>query len=131
MQVGRTSEMGVRLTAAGRLASAGMSFAEKLSRAAVGESGKLNATRCEARQAAEQLVATTLVQPLLQQMRNDPFKSDLMHGGFAEDAFGAQLDTQLADRIVRRANWPIVQRLVDTVMQRLQPVAAPRLEVQA
>jgi hypothetical protein len=129
MQVGRANEMGARLAARQQTAGAGAAFAEKLNSAMGGKgSAALEATRQEAREAAEQLVATTLVQPLLQQMRNDPFKSDLMHGGMAEDAFGAQLDTQLADRIVRRANWPLVERIVDTVMGRLQ--GATRLEVQ-
>jgi Rod binding domain-containing protein len=58
------------------------------------------------REAAEQLVATTFILPLLQQIRSDPFKSDLFHGGFAEDAFGQQLDTILADRIAQRTGGP-------------------------
>lgn len=64
-----------------------------------------------AREAAEQLVATALINPLLAQMRNDPFRSEFFHGGFAEDAFGSQLDTILADRVTRGSNLPIVDAL--------------------
>lgn len=121
MRIGQVHEMEARLAVSGPRAGAAAGFAEKLS-------GAMTAPRRrgpqgpwgQARQAAEQLVATTLVQPLLQQMRNDPLRSDLMHGGLTEDAFGAQLDTELADRIVRRAHWPIVERIVDTVTRRLQ-----------
>lgn len=58
--------------------------------------------------AAQSLVATTLVQPLLEQARQDPFRTELFHGGFGEDAFAQQLDTLLADRITGRAASPIV-----------------------
>ncbi len=64
-----------------------------------------------AREAAEQLVARTLVLPLLQQMRHSPFGKSFLHGGLAEDTFGSQLDTLLADRIVSKANFPIVETI--------------------
>ncbi len=50
-------------------------------------------------EAAQQLVATTFIQPVLGQMRQDPFRSELFHGGFAEDAFQQQLDVRLAPGI--------------------------------
>ena len=53
----------------------------------------------QARTAANQLVATALVQPILAEIRNSPFKSDLFHGGRGEEVFGQQLDTLLAERI--------------------------------
>ena len=70
----------------------------------------------QARQAAEQLVAGTLIRPLLQQMQRDPFRSELMHGGFAEDAFADQLHTVLADRITRRVNLPIVDAVYHRII---------------
>lgn len=79
----------------------------------------------EARHAAEQLVAGTLVLPILQQMREDPFRTDMFHGGFAEDAFGAQLDTELADRIVKGTNM----NLVDVIFNKMN--AHNRLNVKA
>lgn len=68
-----------------------------------------DARQQEARKAAEQIVAHTLVLPLLQQMRDDPFKGELFDGGFAEQAFGAQLDTELAERIATRSGGPLVE----------------------
>ena len=65
----------------------------------------------QAYEAAQSLVATTLIQPILSQIREDPFRSELFHGGTAEDSFGAQLDTILADRITRASNFPIVESI--------------------
>ena len=61
------------------------------------------------RRAIEQLVAQALVLPLLKQVRQDPFKTPLMHGGMGENMFGAQLDQILADRLTGKANLPIVE----------------------
>ena len=69
------------------------------------------------RQAAEQLVATTLVQPLLAAVRNDPFKSELFHGGLAEDMFGSQLDTLISERITKATRLPIVDAVYDKIMR--------------
>jgi Rod binding domain-containing protein len=92
----------------------------------------------DAMTAARQLVSTAFVQPMLAQMRDDPFRSDLFHGGFAEDAFAQQLETQLADRITQKlsSGQPIDGSLpqsgsglslVDSIYRRLmrqpQPVA--------
>jgi hypothetical protein len=101
-------------------------------------SNPLARASAEARQAAEQFVATAFVMPMLAAMRDDPFKSELFHGGFTEDAFGQQLDTQLADQIVRRMSQPVADvhgrnqagvsqfDLIDTihrrVMQRMEGI---------
>ena len=69
------------------------------------------------RKSAEQLVATTFVMPLLAQMRNDPFKTDLFHGGQAEEMFGQQLDTVFAERIVAKSNFSIVDAVYRKVAQ--------------
>ncbi|NJL32278.1 MAG: hypothetical protein HC898_12040 [Phycisphaerales bacterium] len=70
------------------------------------------------RQTAEELVSTALVKPLLGQLRNDPFKSELFHGGQAEDAFGEQMDTLLADRMVKGTRLPVVDAVYRTLMER-------------
>ncbi len=71
----------------------------------------------DARTASEALVAITLVQPLLEQARKDPFRSDLFHGGFAEDAFGAKLDSIIAERITKASHMPIVESLYSQMTQ--------------
>jgi len=67
----------------------------------------------ELREAAQQMVASAFILPLLQQVRDDPFKSDLFHGGKSEDLFGQQLDTILADRIVDASRLGVADAIVD------------------
>ena len=76
------------------------------------------ARHAELREAAEQFVASALMLPLLAQARQDPFRSELFHGGSAEDAFQSQLDTILADRITRGSNLPLVDVVVEHVLNR-------------
>ncbi len=67
------------------------------------------------RTAAEQLVATTFINPMLAKMRDDPFKSDLFHGGRGEEIFGQQLDTMYSDRIVSSTDFAIVDAVYDRI----------------
>ena len=60
------------------------------------------------RTAAEQLVSHALLMPMMKMMRNDPFQTDLFHGGMAEDMFAAQLDQHMADAMAGRVGSPIV-----------------------
>jgi Rod binding domain-containing protein len=84
--------------------------------------------REKVRAAAEQLVASTFILPLLAQMRDSPFKSELLHGGKGEDAFGAQLDTQFADRIVQSGNFKLVDQIEQQMLrQSSQLKASPSL----
>jgi len=69
------------------------------------------------RDAVEQLVSTTFVQPILSNLRNDPFKSYLFHGGLAEDMFGSQLDTLMSERITHASRFPIVDAIYDNFMK--------------
>lgn len=68
--------------------------------------------------AARQLVSSTLILPLMKQMRQDPFKVSMFHGGQAEDAFNSQLDTILADRLTARSNLPIVASVEKWITRR-------------
>ncbi len=61
-----------------------------------------------ARESAEQLVAITLVQPLLDAAQNDPFASGLFHGGQGERIFQQQINALLGERITKQANFPVV-----------------------
>ena len=51
------------------------------------------------------------------QARNDPFRSDLFHGGLAEDSFGQQLDSIIAQRVTSRSNLPIVESVYNHITQ--------------
>jgi Rod binding domain-containing protein len=63
------------------------------------------------REATAQFVSTAFLMPMLKQVREDPFKSDLFHGGQGEEVFGAQLDQKMADNIATSANFPLVDHL--------------------
>jgi len=80
---------------------------------ATAEAGRTNKQKL--RHACEQLVSDALVQPLLKQMRQSPFKVKMFHGGHAEQAFAQKLDTILADRIVHSANFPIVDSVYNNL----------------
>ena len=84
---------------AGRLprpaAAAGRDFAGVLDTAR-----ELDAAAQErAKAAADQLVASALVMPILAEARSAANRGGLFHGGRGEEVFGQQLDTILADRI--------------------------------
>lgn len=70
------------------------------------------------RKSCEQLVATTFIMPMLARMREDPFKSDLFHGGRTEEIFGQQLDILLAERIVAKADFSIVDSVYRSIAER-------------
>jgi hypothetical protein len=80
-------------------------------------------TEDQARKAAEQFVAGTLVLPILREARENPFKTEMFHGGATEDAFGQQLDTILADRITASANLGIVDSVYRSLTKNLRKPA--------
>jgi len=67
----------------------------------------------EQREAAEQLVGIALFLPLLKQARENPFKTELFHGGPGEQRFGAQFDQRIADRLAERWAGPIVDQMMN------------------
>lgn len=68
------------------------------------------------REAAEKLVATTLIMPMFEQMRNDPLATKLFHGGRGETIFQQQMDQVLSDRMAGATNFD----LVESVYQQLR-----------
>jgi len=75
------------------------------------------AGREQLREMTEEFVSFGLVLPILKMARNDPFKSELFHGGQGEKAFGAQLDQIRA----REVSKQIAQPIVETIYQRFKP----------
>lgn len=71
----------------------------------------------QVREQATQLVGLALFVPLLRQMRDDPMKSDLTHGGFGEDALTEHFDQEVAARLAERGGAPIAQVVTRRVMQ--------------
>lgn len=78
---------------------------------AVARAEQAKARTMDLREAAEQFVSTALINPLLAEAQDDPFKSDLFHGGFAEDAFMQQFNQIIADRMSQRMGLPIVDAI--------------------
>lgn len=89
-------------------------FLATLSRAAAGTAGP-ESKNDAARDAAEKLVSSSLIMPLLEEVREQPLDANLFGGGMAEDAFRQRLDQQFADRIVRSTNFPLVDRIYQNV----------------
>jgi len=83
----------------------GLSFSETLRKATA--DGNLKA----AEQAAGDLVATTFIKPMLAQMRDDPLRSELFHGGSGEDMFAEHLETELAQRISERLSLTLTDAI--------------------
>ncbi len=98
---------------------------EALRARSAGADGAEAERAADLRKAAEQLVATTLIQPMFAKMREDPFKNDMFHGGRTEEIFGEQLDTILAERIVSRADFSIVDAVYNSIAKRANLPADP------
>lgn len=88
----------------------------------------IEAKREEARAAAEGLVATSFIKPILSQIRESNNAAPPFGPTQAEKQFGSLLDNQLADEIARAAQFPIVDRLVEQFTRHLppaEPIAQP------
>ncbi|GEM_PF-6834061 len=77
-------------------------------------------TRAEqAKEAADKLVATTFIKPILSEARKmdnapAPFKPTQ-----AEEMFGAMLDNKIADELVAKLNLPLAQRMTRDMVDRI------------
>lgn len=101
-------------------------FAQAMSsaRSAVKAEAQREKQADEVRHAAEQLVSSTFIMPLFEQLRSDPLAANMFHGGRGESIFQQQLDQELSDRIASGAGFD----LVDAVAAEFgvtQPAARP------
>ncbi|MEM1208937.1 MAG: rod-binding protein [Planctomycetota bacterium] len=62
----------------------------------------------EVYEAAEQLVASAFIAPLLAQLRDSMKQNDMFYGGSTEDLFGHQLDEKIADDVVKSSRFGLV-----------------------
>jgi Rod binding domain-containing protein len=65
---------------------------------------------------ARKLVAQTFYGPMLKQMRESPFKSEIFSGGRGGQAFSSMLDQHLADHMSRAAG----SKLVNAIARKLE-----------
>ena len=84
---------------------------------------------------AHKLVASTFLAPMLNRLQEDPLRSDLFGGGFAQDAFARKLNTQLADRMAGAMKLGVVgditKRFEDRVLsdpQQIERLARMRID---
>lgn len=86
----------------------------------------------EARQAAEGLVATSFIKPILAQTRESNNAPPPFGPTQAEKQFQSLLDNRLADELVHAAQFPIVDRMVKRFTAHLeQPQQTQRVDLSA
>lgn len=91
---------------------------------------KEGASEDELRTSAEQLVAATFIIPVLSSVREASMAAEPFAPTQGEKQFGAMLDQQVADEIVKSSNLPLVDRLTRDFGGRSLP-SASSLEVTA
>lgn len=67
------------------------------------------------REAAEQFVASALVEPVLKQLRETNHATEPFAPNAAERSFRGLMDAQLAQRLVRSSHWGLVDRVAATL----------------
>ncbi|MDX2130479.1 MAG: hypothetical protein SFY69_00315 [Planctomycetota bacterium] len=79
---------------------------------------ELGTPEARAREGAEQLVATALVLPVLKGLRESNGAAAPFAPSSGEKSFRAIADGALAERLVRRSDWALVDRIADTMLRR-------------
>lgn len=101
---------------AARFDAAG-SFREALGKAAW-DNQERKAPEVEAREAAERLVSSAFIQPILESLREMNNAAPPFGPTQGEKQFAPLLDAQLADRYVAAQNFPLVDRIAQQLLQR-------------
>ncbi len=70
----------------------------------------------QVRDAARGLVSSAFLLPMLAQVRASAKEGDLLHGGFGEDVWRQQLDTMIADRILQKSNFSVVEAVYRNIV---------------
>ncbi len=105
-------------------------FASVLGRAGPSRGGD-STPESKAREAAAQFVAITFVQPVLKQVRESNRAAPPFGPSEGERGFRAMLDADLAQRIVQRSDWPLVDRLATDLLKRREGETIPRASTTA
>lgn len=79
-----------------------------------------------ARRSAEQFVAMALVQPLLKQLRDSNHAAPPFAPSQGEKQFQSLMDAEVAQRMVRAAHFPLVDRLAQDMLTKVSGVDASR-----
>lgn len=71
----------------------------------------------QARTAAEEFVSLSLIQPIFKKMREMNDAAPPFAPGPAEKQFGALMDAEIAQRIVRASGFPVVDQVARNLLQ--------------
>ncbi|MGH7132271.1 MAG: hypothetical protein ACREJO_10040 [Phycisphaerales bacterium] len=77
------------------------------------------------RQAAEDFVAVAFIQPILKQLRETNHAAPPFAPSEGEKAFRGIADAHLSRQLVRKARWPLVDRLARTLLDKAEGRVAP------
>lgn len=70
------------------------------------------------REAAEQLVSSSFILPILSMIRESSISEGPFAPGMAERRFGPLFDQHIADSITKASNFPLVDAIVDRYLPR-------------
>jgi hypothetical protein len=69
-----------------------------------------------AREAAQQMVASAFIMPVLAELRESPFLNGPFAPGAAERRFGPLLDQHVADRITASDRFPLIDQITEHLL---------------
>lgn len=93
-------------------------FSELLGKTRAGAGAPPEGEADKAREAAEQLVATALVEPVLKKLRESTLAAPPFVPTQGERQFQGIADAATAQRIVRAGHFPLVDRIAELTLQR-------------
>jgi hypothetical protein len=70
----------------------------------------------QAREAAQQMVASAFIMPVLAELRESSFLTGPFAPGAAERRFGPLLDQHVADRITASDRFPLIDQITDHLL---------------
>ncbi|MFZ4574379.1 MAG: hypothetical protein ACOYN0_08270 [Phycisphaerales bacterium] len=92
------------------------SFAQVLARA----EGEPPRSAAAARDAAEQLISVALVQPIFERIRASNQAAPPFGPGDTEKTFGGLLDAEMARRMTKSGQWPLVEAVASRLRAKVE-----------
>ena len=71
----------------------------------------------QALHAARDVVAASLIEPILAEAHKDPFQVEMFHGGQAEKVFQQRMDQVMSSRLVQQTHMPVVDAIYRKLTQ--------------
>lgn len=93
------------------------SFAAVMSRSSTRPGQAAKSKEQRTREAAEQFVAITFVQPILKQLRESNNAAGPFAPSAGEKQFRSLMDADVAQRVVMSSKWPLVERVTQDLLR--------------